>query len=182
MATTTGDHDRPNGGEPRHQQRERRIALFSTHSAALAPRSAITSVHSTQSRHALRPVATGCLLSTGWCQLPDSIPPERLGIVTEIRTTRQPASCRGHGQARSRYAAEVSSVPAASRGRRPMAPNNFGRPIALDLAADLSWACTSPSPHTRFDSLSRRRTDTPTNHGIPSPALWVTTRAWGRVS
>jgi hypothetical protein len=28
----------------------------------------------------------------------------------------------------------------------------------------------------------RRRAYTPTNHGIPSPSLWVTTRAWGRVS
>ena len=28
----------------------------------------------------------------------------------------------------------------------------------------------------------RRRTDTQTNHGIPSASLWVATRGWGRVS
>jgi hypothetical protein len=28
----------------------------------------------------------------------------------------------------------------------------------------------------------RRRTDTRTNHGIPSGSLWITTRGWERVS
>src|SRR5215217_5714658 len=85
-----------------------RTVLFTSHSATAAASSAITSAHSTQTRRPTLPGATGRLLRTGWSQLSDSIPPERLGIVTEIRTTLQPASYRGHGQARSRHAAELA--------------------------------------------------------------------------
>jgi hypothetical protein len=48
-----------------------------------------------------------------------------------------------------------------------------------------SRACIQPyfvAPMVRTRIGPRRRTDTHTNHGVPSPSLWVTTRAWGRVS
>ena len=48
-----------------------------------------------------------------------------------------------------------------------------------------SRACIQPhfvAPMVRTRLGPRRRTDTHTNHGVPSPSLWVTTRAWGRVS
>jgi hypothetical protein len=48
-----------------------------------------------------------------------------------------------------------------------------------------SRACIQPyfvAPTVRTRPGSRRRTDTRTNHGIPSASLWVTEREWGRVS
>ena len=48
-----------------------------------------------------------------------------------------------------------------------------------------SRACIQPyfvAPTVRTRPGSRRRTGTHTNPGIPSPSLWVTTQAWGRVS
>jgi hypothetical protein len=48
-----------------------------------------------------------------------------------------------------------------------------------------SRACIQPyfvAPTVRTRIAPRRRTDTCTNHGIPSASLWVTTRGWGRVS
>ena len=48
-----------------------------------------------------------------------------------------------------------------------------------------SRACIQPyfvAPAVRTRPGPRRRTDTRTNHGIPSASLWVTTREWGRVS
>lgn len=48
-----------------------------------------------------------------------------------------------------------------------------------------SRACIQPyfvAPTVRTRIGSRRRAHTRTNQGIPSPRLWVTTRAWGRLS
>jgi hypothetical protein len=48
-----------------------------------------------------------------------------------------------------------------------------------------SRACIQPyfvAPTVRTRAGSRRRNDTRTNHGVPSPSLWVTPRAWGRTA
>ena len=48
-----------------------------------------------------------------------------------------------------------------------------------------SRACIQPylvAPTVRTRIGQRRRTDTRTNHGIPSGSLWISTRGWGRVS
>jgi site-specific DNA recombinase len=48
-----------------------------------------------------------------------------------------------------------------------------------------SRACIQPyfvAPAVRTRIGPRRRTDTRTDHGIPLGSVWITTRAWGRVS
>jgi hypothetical protein len=48
-----------------------------------------------------------------------------------------------------------------------------------------SRACIQPdfvAPMVRTRAGSRRRNDTRTSHGVPSPSLWVTPWAWGRTA
>jgi hypothetical protein len=52
--------------------------------------------------------------------------------------------------------------------------------ILVESRARIQPYFVAPTVRTRTDS--RRRTDTCTNHGIPSGSLWISTRGWGRVS